>query len=91
MLSPDGNELTTLSRRKATNGGGYSYKKQKKTALFPFIFARTLLDIVDKNEERVDFECWEMDDTNATLKSIRVKMYNLRERKVVGEHFLYRQ
>lgn len=88
ILSRDGKKMTTLIRTKNINGK-YAYRKQQEDAIFPFIFCRPLVDVIDKKDERLDFYYWEMDRNNSILRNIKIKLYNLREGKVIEESLFW--
>lgn len=91
LLSRDGNSLTTLRRQRFAEAADkpFRYHKSEARAIVPFVFANTLRYIVDRQEERIDFQIWEMDAENKQLLRIREKLINLDSLKPQGEHLLY--
>jgi hypothetical protein len=91
FLSRDGNTLTTIRRQRFTGSAdqAFRYHKSEAQAIVPFVFANTLRYIVDRQEERIDFQIWEMDARNKHLLRIREKQVNLDTLLPQGEHLLY--
>ncbi|MEE1266595.1 MAG: hypothetical protein UHH87_09940 [Akkermansia sp.] len=91
LLSRDGNTLTTIRRQRFTGYAdqAFRYHKSEAQAIVPFVFANTLRYIVDRQEERIDFQIWEMDAGNKHLLRIREKLVNLDTLLPQGEHLLY--
>lgn len=91
LLSRDGNTLTTIRRQRFTGSAdqAFRYHKSEAQAIVPFVFANTLRYIVDRQEERIDFQIWEMDAGNKQLLRIREKLVNLDTLLPQGEHLLY--
>ncbi len=91
LLSRDGNTLTTIRRQRFTDSAdqAFRYHKSEAQAIVPFVFANTLRYIVDRQEERIDFQIWEMDAGNKHLLRIREKLVNLDTLLPQGEHLLY--
>ena len=91
LLSRDGNTLTTIRRQRFTGSAdqAFRYHKSEAQAIVPFVFANTLRYIVDRQEERIDFQIWEMDAGNKHLLRIREKLVNLDTLLPQAEHLLY--
>ena len=91
LLSRDGNTLTTIRRQRFTGSAdqAFRYHKSEAQAIVPFVFANTLRYIVERQEERIDFQIWEMDAGNKHLLRIREKLVNLDTLLPQGEHLLY--
>ncbi len=102
LLSEDGNSLTTCRRTRFVPGkrlgrsqvevpGSPSFRMEVKRqkAIVPFVFVSCLRHIVDRQDERVDFDIWEMDADNRQLLRIRSKLFNLDREEVVDESIRY--
>ena len=91
LLSRDGNTLTTIRRQRFTGSAdqAFRYHKSEAQAIVPFVFANTLRYIVERQEERIDFQIWEMDAGNKHLLRIREKLVNLDTLLPQEEHLLY--
>lgn len=86
LLSMDGTRLTTIRRQIFTDqlNASFLYNKTEEQAVLPFVFATPLRYIVDRKDERIDFQIWKMDAENKQLLGIGHKSYNLDTMKQVG-------
>ncbi len=102
IISEDGNTMTSYHRTRfvpgkrrgrstetEVPGGPFRMEVKVQKAVVPFVFASCLRHIVDRKDERVDFDIWEMDADNRQLLRIRSKLFNLDREEVVDESIRY--